>query len=126
MSESTTDEPDARGAAKVKNPKGHGSHRITPPLPVREAVGMERDEPWSWFYHAGSDRFWLRRAGATLDGIPDEAVSAGVAEARQNGRYLDFAIPTSAVEIAEMAKGQQWTFRALDRNTMDLARESDE
>lgn len=84
---------------------------------------MEADEPWSWFYHAATDRIWLRRAGAQLSGIPDNAVSVGVAEARQNGRYLDYAIPPSAVETVGMAKGEQWEFRALDRNTIQVVRQ---
>jgi hypothetical protein len=109
-----------RETAPVKKSPSHGSHRITPPEPIREAVDMERDEPWSWYYHDESETLFIRRSGATLSGIPDDVRSVGVAEARKNGRYLDFAIPTSAVEHVPMQKGQRWRFDVLDENTMRL------
>lgn len=125
MSEPTTDECqfDARGTMKVKRDSQY-THRLTPPKEVRQQVGMEADEPWSWFYHPDSGRVFIRRSGASLDGIPDDCVSVGVAESRQNGRYLDFAIPKGVIDAAEMQAGEWWEFRVLDRNTMSVTRES--
>lgn len=127
MSETTTDpedEYDAHGVSVVKKPKGHGSHRLTPPQAVREAVGMEPDEPWSWFYHDGT--FWLRRAGVPLSGIPPEAANLGVSEARKNGSYIDFAIPPSTVRLAGLEKGDQFRVRVLGPHTMRLTEQPDE
>lgn len=132
MSNAETDSNDdastdpAEGVSPIKEPKGHNSTRVTPPKAVRDAVGMEADEPWSWYFHPDTGWFWLRRSGMTLEGIPDDALSVGVAEARQNGRYLDYAIPPSAVNTAGLAKGQRYRFRAMGDDTIAMIPESDE
>lgn len=128
MTNATADEPRStspsddrpRSTAAVKKPESHGSHRITPPKPIRDYVGMEADEPWSWFYHTDSGRIFLRRSGATLEGIPNDVRMTGTAEARQNGKYLDFAIPPNAVAEIDMNKGDRWEFRPLDIDTIAM------
>lgn len=115
-----------RGRSKIKKYDSHGSHRVTPPEDVRKAVGMTADEPWAWYWHEDSDRFYIRRSDATLQGIPDDVVNVGVAEARRNGRYLDFAIPPEAVDEAGLEGGQQWEFVTEDEDTMALVETDDD
>lgn len=85
---------------------------------------MVKDEAWSWFWSEGEQQFYVRRSDATLDGIPDSAVNYGVAEARANGTYIDFAIPSEAVHGLDIDQGEEWRFTAeLDRistTTLDV------
>lgn len=81
---------------------------------------MTRDEPWSWYWHMQSRRFFIRRSGTGLENLPDDVIAVGVAEARKNGRYLDFAIPPTAVSVADMEKGQTWEFRILNGDTFSM------
>lgn len=122
MSTTPSSADPVEATSAVKHTQGR-SFRITPPLEIRKAVSMEVDEPWTWFWHAGSERFWIRRTGVQLSGIPDDANSVGVSESRRNGNYVDFAIPPEAISAGDMERGEPWRWRVLDFNTMALIRE---
>lgn len=116
--------PDGEGYPKrVKRPGESGSFRITPPEAVRVAVSLQAEEPWAWFYDSRAHQFYVRRVDAALDDVPDHFEPVGVVLARDNGRYLDFAIPHVGSDRAGIEKGQTWTWYVNDHDTLQLVKE---
>lgn len=115
---------ECRARVKIKR-STESTLRVTPPEPIRDHVGLEHDEPWAWFWIDGGDRFMVRRVEARMGSIPDTAEPAGVSRPADQDRYLDFAIPATAVEVAGVEKGQEWEWRAVGRDTLELVRVDD-
>lgn len=131
MSEAQTDNTDpplgdhlASGRVKAKGHANGTTIRITPPEAVREAAGVEADDSWAWF-HIPDDGFYVRRQQAGHVDIPDEFEAVGSSWMRQNGKYVDTAIPQPAIEAGGVSPGERWTFYALGDGAMRVVRESD-
>lgn len=78
---------------------------------------MDADEPWVWYWQEPDDRFVIRRMGLDIDDVP-EAIPVATAVSRQNGKYIDFAIPPLVVDFVDMKEGEWWEVSALDPHTM--------
>lgn len=118
-------EADPHGTVKTKGHPNGTTIRVTPPIEVREAAGIDPDESWAWF-HVPDDGFYLHRQQAGHFDIPDDFEAVGSSWMRQNGRYVDTAIPQPAIEAAGVEPGQRWTFHALGDGAVKLTRAGDD